>query len=91
MNEALRNRLNDTAIQAVGHFMLGWGEEDAPAIINPWKHRYTDKRYLDQYPDFSELILDYEYSLASMLNGGELDDDVIDTINNVCIELESDW
>lgn len=90
MRQDLWDKLNWLAREAVGHFMLGWKEEDAPAIINPWKHRITEKRSLDLYPDFSELILDYEFALADMLDDEEmeLDEDVIYEINSRCEELE---
>jgi hypothetical protein len=93
MRQDLKDRLNWLALEAVGHFMLGWGEDDSPAILNPWKHRITDNRQLDLYPDFSELILDWEYPLAAMLNDEttELDESAIEEINSRCEELEKQF
>ncbi len=85
----LYSELNTVAQQAVGHFMQGWGEDAAPAILNPWKHNWTENRQLDLYPDFSELILDHEFSLAAMLRGEELDEPTIEAINERCSELEA--
>jgi len=93
MRNDLQKALNWLAVEAVGHFMLGWDEESSPAILNPWKHRITDNRQLDIYPEFSALILDYEFPLAAMLNDENtpLDQDTIDEINAACEELEKQF
>lgn len=69
--------------QAVGHFFKGWKEDDAPAILNPWKHNYTSNRQLDLYPQWSEFMLDREMPIVRALQGSpdsetfwqELEDD----------------
>lgn len=87
INKELEGRLSDIALEAVGHFMLGWGEDAAPSILNPWKHRITEDRSLDLYPDFSEIIMDNEMALGAMLRGGEIDCAVIEEINSRCEKL----
>jgi len=63
-------QMDPIARQAVGHFIEGWGEDDAPAILNPWKHRYTENRQLDLLPEWSELCLDWEAPLRQALQAG---------------------
>ena len=56
--------------QAIGHFFKGWKEEDAPAILNPYKYLYTNDRSFDLYSEWSEFLLDREFVIIDALDNG---------------------
>ena len=80
------DHLNDVAMEAVGHFFFGWGEEDAPHILAPYKYRLCNKQHGDAYSEFSSLLLDQETQVLQFLDG-VTDKEFIDNLNRDCIEI----
>jgi hypothetical protein len=65
--------LDDVAKQAYGHFILGWGEDSAPAILNPYKHGYANKQHGSAYSEFSKYLLDEEQYLVALGHQSKFD------------------
>jgi hypothetical protein len=87
INDALRDQLSETALEAIGHFFCGWGEDSAPRILAPYKYGYCEKQHGTAYIEISEYLFDIQFPIADLLEQtvyGEADIEFIDNINTQC-------
>lgn len=90
ISEKLRERLNEIALEGIGHFFFSWDAESAPHILDPYKYRLCKKRFGSAYHQFSEYFLDIEFDCVALLRTEKLDKrdlDFIDEINDTCIKI----
>lgn len=87
INDNLRNLLNETALEGIGHFFFNWDEECAPRILAPYKYRFCEKQHGTAYPEFSQYLLAREWGVREMLDKTEYNDedrDFIGAVNEAC-------
>lgn len=90
ISEKLREKLNNIALEGIGHFFFSWDEESAPHILNPYKYHLCEKRFGSAYSQFSEFFLDIEFECVRLLKTEELDKrdlDFIEEINHTCEKI----
>ena len=87
INDGLRSLLNETALEAIGHFFLSWDEECAPRVLAPYKYGFCNEQHGSAYAEFSQYFLDREFRVRDLLKQTEFDQedrDFIEEVNEEC-------
>ena len=66
-----RELLGDLGTQAIGHFFYHWGEDSAPAILAPYKHRYCETQHGSAYGKIGTYLFDLEFEIVALLHKDE--------------------